>query len=52
MEYLNAELGYISAYAIHRGKQIEQDIWSVTGVIQVVDVTREALLINKLTLGK
>jgi len=43
MEYLNAELSYISAYAIHRGKQIEQDIWSVVGVIQVFDVTKETL---------
>ncbi|OUR61569.1 PilZ domain-containing protein [Colwellia sp. 39_35_sub15_T18] len=44
MEYLNTELSYISAYAIHRGKQIEQDIWSVVGVIQVFDVTKDALL--------
>ncbi len=44
MEYLNTELSYVSAYAIHRGKQIEQDIWSVVGVIQVFDVTKDALL--------
>ena len=44
MEYLNAELSYVSSYAIHRGKQIEQDIWSVVGVIQVFDVTQEAML--------
>lgn len=48
MEYLNAELSYVGAYAIHRGKQIEQDIWSVAGVIQVVDITKEVLLRNKL----
>ncbi len=43
MEFLNAELSYVSAYAIHRGKQIEQDIWSVVGVIQIFDVTKDAL---------
>lgn len=43
MKYLNPELSYISAYAIHRGKQIEQDIWSVAGVIQLVNVTQEVL---------
>lgn len=43
MEYLNAELSYVSSYAIHRGKQIEQDIWSVVGAIQVFDVTKEIL---------
>jgi hypothetical protein len=48
MEYLNAELSYISSYAIHRGKQIEQDIWSVAGVIQVVDATKEALFSYRL----
>jgi len=46
MEFLNAELSYIGSYAIHRGKQIEQDIWSVAGVIQFFDVTNEVLLIN------
>ncbi len=48
MEYLNAELSYVSAYAIHRGKQIEQDIWSVAGVMQVIDITKEVLLRNQL----
>ncbi|MEW6982272.1 PilZ domain-containing protein [Colwelliaceae bacterium 6471] len=47
MEHLNPELSYISSYAIHRGKQIEQDIWSVTGVIQLFDITQEALIRNK-----
>jgi hypothetical protein len=44
MDYLTPELSYISSYAIHRGKQIEQDIWNVAGVIQVIDITQEALL--------
>jgi len=44
MEYLNPELAYIGSYAIHRGKQLEQDIYSVAGVVQLIDVTQETLL--------
>lgn len=43
MDYLNPELSYIGSYAIHRGKQIEQDIWSTIGLIQCFDVTQETL---------
>ncbi|MCJ8320379.1 MAG: PilZ domain-containing protein [Colwellia sp.] len=43
MEYLNPELSYISSYAIHRGKQIEQEIWSVAGIVQLIDITKETL---------
>ena len=43
MEYLNPELSYIGSYALHRGKKLEQDIWSVVGVVQYVDITEEVL---------
>jgi hypothetical protein len=43
MSYLHPELSYISAYAIHRGKQIEQSIWSVVGIAQIFDITQEEL---------
>jgi hypothetical protein len=49
MSYLNPELSYISSYAIHRGKQIEQDIWSVTGIAQVFDITKAVLFNYRLT---
>lgn len=48
MVYLNPELSYIGSYAIHRGKQIEQDIWSVVGMIQVFDITHETLFRHNL----
>ncbi|WP_286235085.1 PilZ domain-containing protein [Thalassotalea sediminis] len=48
MKYLNPELSYISTYAMHRGKQIEQEIFSVAGVVQLFDVTQEALARYKL----
>jgi len=47
MDYLSPELNYISSYAIHRGKQIEQDIWSIAGVVQLFDITQEVLLRNE-----
>ena len=43
LDYLNTELSYISAYAIHRSKQIEQEIMSVVAVIQYLDITHEVL---------
>ena len=43
IEYLNAELSYISTYAIHRSKQLEQEIWSVVAAIQYVDITHEVV---------
>lgn len=49
MELLNPELSYISSYAIHRGKQIEQDIWSVAGIVQVFDITQETLIRHHLS---
>lgn len=52
MGHLNPELSYIGSYAIHRGKQIEQEIWSVAGVAQVFDVTQEELFRYQLTRKK
>ncbi len=52
MDHLNPELSYISSYAIHRGKQIEQDIWSVAGIMQVYDITHEVLLRRNLQIAK
>jgi hypothetical protein len=48
MELLHPELSYISLYAIHRGKQLEQEIYSIAGVVELFDVTQETLLRNKL----
>jgi hypothetical protein len=49
MSYLHPELSYISAYALHRGKQIEQNIWSVSGIAQIFDITQEELFRYRLT---
>lgn len=52
MNYLNPELSYIGSYAIHRGKQIEHDIWSVAGVGQIIDITDEVLFRQKICSSK
>ena len=44
MNYLAPELNYISAYAIHRAKQLEQEILSVAGVMQLINITPEAMM--------
>lgn len=49
IKYLHPELSYISSYAIHRGKQLEQEVYSVAGLMQFYDITQEALLRYKLT---
>ncbi len=38
-ELIGEELAYISRYAIHRAKEIENDLWSVVGVGETEDVT-------------
>ena len=48
MEYLHPELSYISSYAIHRGKQMEQDIWSIVGMMQLFDISQEVLFRHEL----
>jgi hypothetical protein len=50
MEYLDPELSYISSYSIHKGKKIEQNILSVRGVVQLIDVTKETLFRHQLML--
>ena len=43
MKYLDPELSYISSFYIHKGKKIEQNMSSVSGVVQLIDVTKETL---------
>lgn len=43
MEYLAKELHYIAKYAIHKAKQLEEALWSVVGVCDVIDTTEATL---------
>ncbi|MEL0640055.1 PilZ domain-containing protein [Pseudoalteromonas aliena] len=42
-DYLSNELKYVSQYAIHKAKDLENAIWSVAGVGDIIDITDEAL---------
>ena len=43
MEYLAKELHYIAQYAIHKAKQLEEALWSVVGVCDIMDTTQATL---------
>ncbi|MDX1677129.1 PilZ domain-containing protein [Arsukibacterium sp.] len=40
-DYIARELNYISVYAIHRAKTLEEELWSVAGVGDAVDISKE-----------
>ncbi|TMP51333.1 PilZ domain-containing protein [Pseudoalteromonas sp. S1612] len=42
-DYLANELKYVSQYAIHKAKDLEDALWSVSGVGDIIDVSDEAL---------
>jgi len=43
IDYLANELKYVTQYAIHKAKDLEDILWSITGVGDAVDVTEEAM---------
>ncbi len=43
MEFINNELKYVSTYAIHRAKALEDELWDVCGVGDIVDISDEML---------
>ncbi|SFC75663.1 PilZ domain-containing protein [Pseudoalteromonas denitrificans] len=42
-EYLSKELSYITQYAIHKAKVLEEELWSVVGVGEILDITDELM---------
>lgn len=43
-DHIAKELGYVSQYAIHKAKVLEEELWSVVGVGDVIDISDEVLL--------
>lgn len=43
-DHIAKELGYVSQYAIHKAKILEEELWSVVGVGDVIDISDEVLL--------
>lgn len=44
MDFISKELNYVGHYAMHRAKDLEEKLWSVIGVGEIVDITEEVLL--------
>lgn len=42
-EHIAKELSYVSVYAIHKAKVLEEELWSVVGVGDVIDISDELL---------
>ncbi|RZQ54122.1 PilZ domain-containing protein [Pseudoalteromonas phenolica] len=42
-DYLANELKYVSHYALHKAKDLEEALWDVTGVCDLIDITDEVL---------
>lgn len=42
-ERLQSEINYVGVYAIHRAKVLEEQLWNVVGIGDIVDVTDEVL---------
>lgn len=42
-ERLQSEISYVGTYAIHRAKVLEEQLWSIVGIGDLVDVTDEAM---------
>lgn len=43
LEMLQSEINYVSVYAIHRAKELEQKLWSIAACAHLMDVTDEVM---------
>lgn len=43
MDYIAKELAYVGNYAIHRAKELEERLWSIIGVGDVIDISDEVM---------
>jgi hypothetical protein len=41
MEFIEKELNYVSHYAMHRAQKLEDELWRVRGVVDLIDVSEE-----------
>jgi hypothetical protein len=46
--FLEQELLYITRYAIHKAKQLEEQMWDIAGQVYLTDITQEAIYRYKL----
>jgi hypothetical protein len=43
IEKMQSELNYVGVYAVHKAKQLEEKLWNVAGVGDIIDVTDEVM---------
>ena len=43
MTRINTEINYISVYSMHKGKEIEDELWSIFSLLEFRDITEEVL---------
>lgn len=48
--FIANEFKYLNLYAAHKAQQLEKDLWSVVGIVDVVDCTAE--LMNRLAISQ
>jgi hypothetical protein len=46
--FLEQEMAYITRYAIHKAKQLEEQMWDIAGQVYLTDITQEAIYRYKL----
>lgn len=44
MDRLQSEISYVGLYAIHRAKVLEEQLWNIVGVGDLIDVTDEIMI--------
>jgi hypothetical protein len=42
-DMLKLEMSYVSMYALHRAKALEENLWSITGCVHLFDITDEVM---------
>ncbi|AWB67254.1 PilZ domain-containing protein [Saccharobesus litoralis] len=42
-DFIAKELAYVSQYAIHKAKVLEEELWSVAGVVDLIDISQEVM---------
>ncbi|WP_111978452.1 PilZ domain-containing protein [Algibacillus agarilyticus] len=42
-DFIAKELAYVSQYAIHKAKVLEEELWSVAGIVDLVDISEEVM---------
>ena len=48
IDFIAGELDYVAKYAIHKARQLEDSLWSIIGICDMMDTTQATLFRLKL----